>query len=314
MAKQTILDWIVDTNAPDTIRIAETEHTGLPALLSGKRVEPDVYVEFTNGTRVAFECQRSPMGGISRFNTATRFDGRAEWQRRLDEYTELNERCGVHLIWLVSPWTASIEATGKDTVHKVYAYGTWASERLTARQRLYGFDPSAGQVGTLTKHIRAANGLPGFITEATSFRRRGEWSWLHADPLQRCGLDPHTGAFITPTDREIRKCRPTAEQRQQADAQAQQDRARDARHRRDQQAARFHAEQEQRRRDAEQRRAALAAADAQRQHAAAALAAAEAAAAEKARAAAIERAILTAAAAAVVLVIAFLIWLHTGTA
>lgn len=176
------------------------EYKHLPRLRDGtERRQPDVYVEFQDGARVAFECQLQSMGGTSRENSATHHDGRAEWRRRLDDCRELRDDHGINVIWIVSPWMSKgTPRLTRGNVWELNCFRTWAASMLAAGAQLYWLDPNFGQIGTLVDHIGRNNDGPGFLTAARDFPHQYKYHWLHSDKLLDCEIDPRTGAVTTP--------------------------------------------------------------------------------------------------------------------
>lgn len=192
-AKLAIHDWLAGMHPP----VLELEYKHLPRLRDGRQRWPDVYVEFEDGARVAFECQQQSMA------CTDPADHRSQWQNRSDDYRELRDTIGLRVVWLVSAWatTANIKHIGKN-VWQVEVFGSYAASMLNDGETVYWIDPAFGQIGTLVQHISSKRdpGLPRGYLQRTTMVVDGQWSWLHSDSIIECDIDPITGTVTTPTD------------------------------------------------------------------------------------------------------------------
>jgi hypothetical protein len=216
-AKFTIHDWLAATVDSADLVDLKLEYKTLPALRDGRRRRPDVYVEFKDGARVAFECQQQTMAGTDPK------DHRAFWQTRMADYRELRESAGVSVVWLVSPWaTIGKPRFERDNVWRVEVYGGYGAQMLEAGETVYWIDPTFGQIGTLAEHVRRPSDLDlprGYLKHAEQFPRRGMWYWLHSDNIADCDIDPVTGIVTTPTDLRVREDQSFAERHVELKAQ-----------------------------------------------------------------------------------------------
>jgi hypothetical protein len=249
-AKFAIYEWIAGA-AASPIRELAIEYKDLPRLRDGRaRRQPDVYVEFEGGARVAFECQLQSMGGTSRENTATHHDGRAEWRRRLDDCRELRDEHGINVIWIVSPWMSKgTPRLTEPNVWELKCFRTWAAGMLSEGAQLYWLDPTFGQIGTLVDRIARNGDGRGFLTPARDFPYRHKHHWLYSDLLIDCKIDPCTGTMTTPTDRVVERQRPFAERRRRIEAEREAAAEQELQQMLDNAAARVKADQERYERD-----------------------------------------------------------------
>jgi hypothetical protein len=131
-AKFAIHDWLAATFDPAGLADLQLEYEDLPALRDGRRRYPDIYVEFKDGARVAFECQQQTMAGTDPK------DHRATWQTRIADHRELRESLGLRVVWLVSPWatTGNPKFEG-DNVWRVEVFGGYGAQMLEAGETVY---------------------------------------------------------------------------------------------------------------------------------------------------------------------------------
>jgi hypothetical protein len=202
-AKFAVHDWICGAFDSAELVDLQLEYEHLPALRDGRRRKPDVYVEFKDGARVAFECQQQSMAG-----TDPR-DHYANWQGRLADYRELREAFGLRVVWLVSPWaTIRILQHEGGNVWRVEAFGGYGAQLLEEGETVYWIDPTFGQFGTLVEHVTRPRDVPiprGYLKRANQFHERGKWYWLHSDNIIDCDIDPATGTVTTPTDISVQR-------------------------------------------------------------------------------------------------------------
>lgn len=207
-AKNIVYEWLKASGHP--VRTLEREYTRLPALSSGRERRPDVYVEFENGARVAFECQRQTMAVSSNDPVSDERDGRAMWQNRVADYKELREKHGIQVVWLVSAWATIGESIKqRSDVWRVKVFGSYAAQMLEQGETVYWIDPAFGQIGTLLEHRARPADFPevpeGYSLHARTFRRRSQWSWLHSENIETCKIDPATGTVATLADKNVRR-------------------------------------------------------------------------------------------------------------
>jgi hypothetical protein len=131
-AKFAVHDWLAAVFDSAELADLQLEYEKLLALGDGRRRYPDVYVEFKDGARVAFECQQQTMAG-----TDPR-DHCAIWQARMADYRGLRERLGLRVVWFVSPWatTGNPKFEG-DNVWRVEVYGGHGAQMLEAGETVY---------------------------------------------------------------------------------------------------------------------------------------------------------------------------------
>ena len=196
-AKFAIHDWLATVGPP----VLEFEYNHLPVLNSGRHRCPDVYVEFEDGARVAFECQQQSMAGTDPE------EHRAQWQTRIDDYHELRKTFGLQVVWLVSPWATSTNPKYEgDNVWRIEVFGSYAATMLEKGATVYWIDPTFSQIGTLLQHVGRPGDLDlprGYLQHAREFPKRGHWSWLHSDNIIDCDIDPLTGIVTTPSDLKV---------------------------------------------------------------------------------------------------------------
>lgn len=195
-AKLAIHDWLAGMHPP----VLELEYQHLPRLRDGRQRKPDVYVEFENGARVAFECQQQSMAGTDPA------DYRAQWQNRVDDYRELRDAIGLGVVWLVSPWATTANTKYIDNgAWQVEVFGSYAASMINAGETVYWIDPTFSQIGTLVQRISSKRepDLPRGYLQRTTTVVDGQWSWLHSDDIVKCEIDPITGVVTTPTDSKV---------------------------------------------------------------------------------------------------------------
>ena len=195
--KFAIHDWLATVGPP----VLELEYRHLPVLSNGRHRRPDVYVEFEDGARVAFECQQQSMAGTDPE------EHRAQWQTRVDDYHELRKTVGLQIVWLVSPWATSTNPKYEgDNVWRIEVFGSYAAAMLEKGQTVYWIDPTFSQIGTVLQHVGRPRDLDlprGYLQHAREFPKRGHLSWLHSDNIIDCDIDPLTGIVTTPSDLKV---------------------------------------------------------------------------------------------------------------
>jgi hypothetical protein len=194
--KHHLASWLQDCLGPQLIRLEiDTHQVETP---SG-RFKPDVYAELESGARIAIEYQYSP-GDVEVMTNKRR------------GYQE----AGIIDWWFYSPWPQTCKlrkpVAEDDKVLEVDLIATQQNQTLLGR--FYWYNPLTETVGTPFRVARSffparPDEWWGDVDRKTSTSRRkrpwpaAPWVSIHLDPLSYCTVNPSTGQFSSPTDRDL---------------------------------------------------------------------------------------------------------------
>lgn len=194
--KHHLASWLQDCLGPQLTRLEVDTHQ---VVTPTGRFQPDVYAELESGVRIAIEYQYSP-GDLE------------VMVKKRNGY----QQAKIVDWWFYSPWPRTCRLRKPVALDdKALEFDLIATQQHQTRVgRFYWYNPLTETVGTPFRVARTffparPDEWWGEVDRKTNTPRRkrpwrdAPWVSVNLDPLSYCTVNPSTGQFISPTDRDL---------------------------------------------------------------------------------------------------------------